>query len=79
MFQYGSIIYREQEEVEEMYFVMQGKYDVGYEFNNQVKFKLQFGDRTAIASYALANMVRISFTYRSHSELQCLALRKRSW
>lgn len=73
------MIYSEQEEAEEMYFVIDGKYDVGYQLNNQKKYRLQFGDRTVIAGYAMANCKRINYNYRAHTTLNCLAVRRRSW
>jgi hypothetical protein len=47
----GEIIAKELEECGEVLFVMEGRYNVGYEINKIVKFRKQFGPSTTIGSF----------------------------
>jgi hypothetical protein len=73
------MIYREQEESEEMYFVTDGKYDVGYCLNNKYKYRLQFGDRTVIGGYEMCNEIRINFNFKAHNTVSCFSIRRKNW
>lgn len=47
----GEIIAKELEECGEVLFVMEGRYNVGYEINKIVKLRKQFGPSTTIGSF----------------------------
>jgi len=49
------MIYKELDDCSEIYFVMSGKYDVGYEINKIRRYRIQFGDRTVIGGFNMAN------------------------
>lgn len=63
----------------EIYFVMNGQYDVGYELNRIVRYRLQFGQRTVVGGFNMANNIRMQFYYRAHNGLNSYAIRKRDW
>ena len=73
------MIYRELDQVNELYFIMHGSYDVGYEINRVSRYRIQFGDRTVIGGFNLANSARMAFKYRAHTYMRCYAIRSRAW
>jgi adenosine/AMP kinase len=42
----SEIIAKELDECNEILFVMDGKYDIGYEINKKIRYRKQFGDST---------------------------------
>jgi len=42
----GEIIAKELDECNEILFVMDGKYDIGYQINKKIRYRKQFGDST---------------------------------
>ena len=73
------MIYLELDAPGEFYFVMEGKYDVGYNLNRQRQYRLQFGDRTTLAAFPVANYRRITYNYRAHTKVFAYAVRRKSW
>ena len=63
----------------EIYFVMSGKYDIGYAINRVSRYRVQFGDRTVIGGFNLANNTRMAFKYRAHTHMRCFAIRSIAW
>lgn len=78
-FEPDAMIYREQEESEEMYFVTDGKYDVGYCINDIYRYRLQFGDRTVIGGYELCNRIRMNYNFKAHNMVECFSVRRKNW
>lgn len=60
-------IYNELDSPQEIFFIMYGSYDIGYSLNQSKQFRLQFGDRTIIAGFNVANNRRMAFNYRAHT------------
>lgn len=59
---------------------MKGRYNVGYILNRQAHYRLQFGDRTIIGGFNMANNRRMTYNYKAvHSNLQAYAIRKHNW
>jgi len=52
-FKRREIILEELQEVTEILFVQTGRYDIGYEINKVLKFRLQFGPRSIIGGFNL--------------------------
>ena len=44
-FKSQKIIYDELDEVRELYFVMKGSFDIGYEINNRKIYRLRFNGK----------------------------------
>lgn len=59
VFEPKEIIYQELDNADEMYFVMDGRFDVGYTINKTAKYRLQFGDRAVIAGFNMVYHKRI--------------------
>lgn len=47
----GTIIARELDECNEILFVYDGRYNIGYEINKRVRFRKQFGCSTIIGGF----------------------------
>ena len=50
-FKLGQVLSEEQDECLEVYFVQQGRYNVGYEINRKRRLRKQFGPSTIIGAY----------------------------
>lgn len=72
-------IFNELDAPSECYFIMSGKYDVGYTINDQRVYRLQFGERTNIGGFNLALKRRVQFNYRARTEVNAFAIRRQSW
>jgi hypothetical protein len=46
-----EIIYLELDEVNELSFIEQGEYDLGYEVNKVEKYRMRLGSRTVIGAF----------------------------
>lgn len=47
----GEIIAKELDECGEVLFVMEGRYNIGYEINKKIHYRKQFGSSTNIGSF----------------------------
>lgn len=75
----GEQIYNELDSADEIHFVMQGTYDIGYNLNRHKRYRLQFGDRTIIAGFNVANNRRMQFNFRAHNEMITFSIRHQNW
>lgn len=50
-FMQHEIIYKELDECQEVLFVLEGKYNIGYEINNVRYFRQQFGPSTVLGAF----------------------------
>ena len=75
----NEYILEELDEVQEIVFVQQGRYNIGYEINKQEKFRLQFGARTIIGGFNLNFDKRSFFIYRAHTAIKAMSIRKSNW
>ena len=73
------MIYKELDDCSEIYFVMSGKYDVGYEINKIRRYRIQFGDRTVIGGFNMANGQRMTFHFMAHVETIAYGIRLKHW
>mmetsp|Transcript_13415 Transcript_13415/g.20981 ORF Transcript_13415/g.20981 Transcript_13415/m.20981 type:complete len:88 (+) Transcript_13415:825-1088(+) len=71
-----EIVVYELDEANEIVFVLEGKYDIGYEINNEKMWRRQFGISTCIGGYQLAFQRRFLFLYRARTEMKGYAIRK---
>ena len=74
-----EVIYQELDNADEIYFVMKGRFDVGYLLNRTAKYRLQFGDRAIIGGFNMVYHKRIMQRYRAHKKLVCYSIRRSSW
>ena len=75
----GEIIAKELEECGEVLFVMEGRYNVGYEINKIVKLRKQFGPSTTIGSFQICFHKRFLFIYKVHTDMICYAISRKKW
>ena len=73
------MIFHELDECLEIYFVMEGKYNVGYQINNTKFWRRQFGHSTVIGGFQLAFMKKFLFHYKARTLLKCYGIRRKNW
>ena len=69
-------IARELDECDEVLFVDEGFYKLGFQVNNNEYMRLIFGKSTNIGSYNVMFMVRHELIYKSITTMFCFAIRK---
>ena len=74
-----EIIYYELDEVNEIIFVEEGKYDVGYEINKVKKFKLRLTKNSVIGAFNVLFDRRQNFIYRAYTDCKGYFIRKIGW
>lgn len=74
-----EIISKELDECLEVLFVLDGKYDIGYEINKIRRFRKQFGPSTMIGGFNMCFHKRFLFTFVAHTDLDCYAIRRQEW
>mmetsp|Transcript_10104 Transcript_10104/g.15431 ORF Transcript_10104/g.15431 Transcript_10104/m.15431 type:complete len:115 (+) Transcript_10104:212-556(+) len=75
-----EVLVRELDETTEVLFVMEGRYNAGYEIDNKSIMRRQFGPSTMIGCFNLCFSCRYLFAYTSSkSGLKGLAVRKKNW
>lgn len=69
----------ELDECLEVYFVMTGKYNVGYQINNTKFWRRQFGHSTCIGGFQMSFMKKYMFHHKARTMLKCYAIRRKNW
>jgi CRP-like cAMP-binding protein len=72
-----EIIYPEDEEVPEMYFIIEGSVGIGYELMNSQRIGKYLKEFTYICDYYVLNNKRSEFLYKAIREVRAFALQKR--
>ena len=75
----GSVIYKTVDEVEEMYFVMSGSINIGFEFNRSIKDVLRLTSGSVIGAYNCTYNKKTIFNYSVHSNLDSFIIRNSKW
>lgn len=75
----GKLINQELDECLEVLFVMQGKYNIGYEVNKIKRYRRQFGPSTIIGGFQMCFHKRYLFTIQAQTDVKCYAIRKEKW
>jgi hypothetical protein len=75
----GEIIAKELDECLEVLFVMEGRYNIGYEINKKVHFRKQFGSSTMIGSFQISFQKRFLFMYKAQNNMHCYSINKMKW
>lgn len=75
----GTLFINELDECPEILFVMEGKYDVGYQINNAKYYRRQFGHSTVIGGFQMAFNKKYIFVYKARTTMSCYSLRKKSY
>lgn len=75
----NQCIVNELDECLEIYFVLSGKFDVGYNINNRRYYRLRFYQGRMINAFNVHFDRRSDFIIRASSALNCFAYRKGNW
>lgn len=78
-FRAGQLVAQELDECLEVYFVIEGKYNVGYEVNKIRRYRRQFGPSTIIGGFQMCFKKRHLFTMVAQTDMKCYAIRKENW
>ena len=74
-FEDGVYLARELEDAQEVLFVDEGYYKVGFTINNVENLNLIFGKSTNIGAYNVMFRMRHQFMYQSMTKMLCFAIR----
>ena len=72
----GEVIANEMDESQEVLFIIQGKYDVGYEINKQKFMVRRFGPSTVIGGFEMCFYKKFLFCYTANTHMHCFSIRK---
>jgi len=59
-----------------MFFITKGCYDVGYEINKKVRYRMQFGGRTIIGGFNVTFEQKHTYYYKTFGEVYGFGIRK---
>lgn len=79
LFHKHEIVAAELDEAAEFYFVMSGKWEVGYEINKVRRYRMQFGPRTVVGAFASMFQRRHNWNYRAATDLDVLSMQRKSF
>ena len=75
----GERLFLEQEEVDEIIFVMQGTYAIGFEINKKEKMVIRQGQVGIIGGFECAYGRRSLYIYKALSIIEGYFIRKKGW
>lgn len=75
----GSKIHLELDDVNEIIFVTQGLYDIGYEINKTERYAVRMKENTQIGGFECSYDKRSHYIYRAFTELNTFFIRKKDW
>ena len=78
-FQGNQVIAEELDESLELYFVLKGTFDIGYEINKKKYYRIKFGPSNVIGAFNLTFHYRFQFAIRAGSSMHCLSYNKKNW
>ena len=74
-----EIIYKEKETLDEILFFEYGNFDLGYEINGKVYYKLRFKKRTGIGAYYVSFDTPTNYYCRAHNICRGYSINKGPW
>lgn len=77
-YQQGYIFLHELDEVNEVIFIMEGQYDIGYSMNRRQKYVMRYG-KNHIGAYAVTYRCRSLFIYKASKDSTGYFIRKKNW
>ena len=72
-------IYEEHKDLDEVLLFESGNYDLGYEVDGKIMYKLRFKQRTGIGAFYVTFCKRTMFFCRSHGDCKGYSIFKRNW
>lgn len=78
-FEANSFISNLDEDVEEVIFIEQGVYDIGFNLNHMKRFKLRFGAKTVVGAFNVCFDKHQMFIYKTVTQCSGYFVRKLRW
>lgn len=78
-FEAKAIISSIDEDVEEVIFIEQGSYDIGFNLNHMKRFKLRYGAKTVVGAFNVCFDKHQMFIYQTCVECKGYFVRKLRW
>lgn len=75
----GEILFHENDEVNEILFIMKGCVDVGFTQDRDVKYVLRFIDKILLAAYNATFNIKTVAAYRCFTRCSGFSLKKKCW
>lgn len=75
----GTFLFTELDDVNEVIFIGDGLYDVGYEINKQIHLKMRFPGKTVIGGFEACFDKRCLFIYKTYITCKGYIIRKQNW
>ena len=74
-----DIIYEEGQNQDEILFFEQGNYDLGYEINGKLKYKLRFRHRIGIGAFYVTFGTKTKYNCKANGDCKGYSITKREW
>ena len=75
----NTIILTELDDVNEVLFIEEGLYDIGYEVNKKIQYRLRHPEKTLIGAFEACFDRRCLFIYKTFTECKGYSIRKKHW
>jgi hypothetical protein len=75
----GQIIHQELQSIDIVTFVTNGSYDIGYEINKMMSFKIRRFEGSIIGMFEVTFHRRSNYVYRANKGFEGFFIRKRNW
>ena len=75
----GTMIYLTIQEVEEMFFIMNGTIDIGFEESRTTKYVLRLPKRNVIGAFNCTFNKKTLFMYKVSKKIEAYTIRKQKW
>jgi hypothetical protein len=75
----NTTLFAEQDEITEVYFLMNGIYEIGFTANLEKFFPMRYQHYSVIGAYAVTYLKRSAFIYRTFSFAEGYFVRRKYW
>ena len=75
----GDLIQNELENVNQIIFVTEGYYKIGFKMNYKSKYRMIYRRGTYIGGFELAYNQQSSYEYMTHTDLQGFFIKRADW
>lgn len=75
----NTVLFYEQDEITEVYFFMQGTYEIGFNANLQDFFPMRYQHYSVVGAYAVTYLRRSAFIYKTVTFSKGYFVRRKYW
>lgn len=75
----GVFIYKALQETEQLFFIMDGAIDIGFELNNKIKYCLRLQNGNVVGAFNCTFNKKTLYTYRVQKDVTSFVVRKSDW